>query len=79
MSVEAAREEIHNAITRLRLEGCVPTMRNALMLWRDYLHETELSGLSAADKRSYAAEYKRINWLLSDIFPDEAANETPAE
>jgi hypothetical protein len=79
MSVEAAREEIHNAITRLRLKGCVPTMRNALMLWRDYLQDTQPSGLSTSDKEGYAAEYKRIDWLLSDIFPDEVANETPAE
>jgi hypothetical protein len=75
MSVETVRADIAAAVERIRLEGAVPTMRNALMVWTQYLQETQQSGLSAADKKDYAAEHKRVQWLLTEIFPEEVPND----
>jgi hypothetical protein len=75
MSVETVRADIAAAVERIRLEGAVPTMRNALMVWTQYLQETQQSGLSAADKKDYADEHKRVQWLLTEIFPEEDTND----
>ena len=71
MSVDAVRADINAAIQRIRLEGCAFTMRSALLFWKQYLAETQPYGLSLQDKQDYASEHKRIDWLLSEIFPDE--------
>jgi hypothetical protein len=71
MSSESVRADINAAIQRIRLEGCVPTMRSALLLWQQYLVETQPNGLSASDKESYAAEHKRVQFLLTEVFPHD--------
>jgi hypothetical protein len=71
MSVESVRADINAAIQRLRLEGCVPTMRSALLLWQQYLVETQPNGLSTNDRNEYAQEHKRVTFLLSEIFPPD--------
>jgi hypothetical protein len=71
MSVEPVRADINAAIQRIRLEGCVPTMRSALLLWQQYLVETQPNGLSANDRTEYAQEHKRVTFLLSEIFPPD--------
>jgi hypothetical protein len=70
MSVESVRADIMDAVNRIKLEGCLPTMRSALLVWQQYLTETQPSGLSAADKEDYAAEHKRVQWLLTEVFPE---------
>jgi hypothetical protein len=71
MSVESVRADINAAIQRIRLEGCVPTMRSALLLWQQYLVETQPNGLSTNDRNEYAQEHKRVTFLLSEIFPPD--------
>lgn len=71
MSAESVRADINAAIQRLRLEGCVPTMRSALLLWQQYLVETQPNGLSAHDRNEYAQEHTRVTFLLSEIFPPD--------
>jgi len=75
MSVESVRADIAEAVRRIRLEGCIPTMRNALMVWTQYLLETQQSGLSAADKQDYADEHRRVQWLLTEVFPEEEVSD----
>jgi hypothetical protein len=71
MSVESVRADINAAIQRIRLEGYVPTMRSALLLWQQYLVETQPNGLSTNDRNEYAQEHKRVTFLLSEIFPPD--------
>lgn len=71
MSVESVRADINAAIERIRLEAAVPTMRTALLCWRDYLTETKPNGLSADDEKGYRIEFERIDWLLTDVFPEK--------
>jgi hypothetical protein len=71
MSVESVRADINAAIQRIRVEGCVPTMRSALLVWQQYLVETQPNGLSTNDTNEYAQEHKRVTFLLSEIFPPD--------
>lgn len=75
MSAEQVRSDIMEGIKRIRLEGCVPTMRCALMLWQQYLTETKLSGLSADDERAERIEHDRVRWLLTEVFPKEESDD----
>lgn len=75
MSVESVRADIKDAIMRIRLEGCVPTMRSALMLWQQYLTDTKLSGLSRDDEAAYRDEHDRVKFLLTEVFQEEATND----
>ena len=75
MSVEPVRADIAAAVERIRLEGAVPTMRLALMTyWQVYFGE-RVYGLTPNDKQARAAEEKRVEWLLTEIFPEEIAND----
>jgi hypothetical protein len=40
-------------------------------VWQQYLTETQPNGLSASDKESYAAEHKRVQFLLTEVFPQD--------
>lgn len=75
MSVDSVRADIKDAIMRIRLEGCVPTMRSALMLWQQYLTDTKLSGLSRDDEATYRDEHDRVKWLLAEVFKQEDGDE----
>lgn len=68
------RAAIMDAVNRIKLKGCLPTMRSALLVWQQYPTETQPSGLSAADKNDYAAEHKRVQWLLTEVFPEEVSD-----
>jgi hypothetical protein len=46
-------------------------MRSALLLWQQYLVETQPNGLSTNDRNEYAREHKRVTFLLSEIFPPD--------
>lgn len=70
MSVDTVRSQISDMLRDIRIQGCIPTMRSALMLWSDYLDQTQPNGLSAADKQAYAEERKRVAFLLTDVFPE---------
>ena len=69
--VEEVRAQISEMLRTIRIEGCVPTMRSALLCWREYLAQTQPYGLSVADKKDYEAEHKRVAFLLTDVFPEQ--------
>lgn len=73
MSVEAVRADINAAIERIRLEGAVPTMRMALLTYREVYFSGPVYGLTPSDKQARALELKRVDWLLNDVFPAEDA------
>lgn len=73
MSVEAVRADINAAIERIRLEGAVPTMRMALLTYREAYFSGPVYGLTPNDKQAMALELKRVDWLLNDVFPAEDA------
>ena len=76
MSVETVRADIAAAVERIRLEGAVPTMRLALMTyWIKVCFGERVYGLTPNDKQARAAEEKRVEWLLTEIFPEEIAND----
>lgn len=75
MSVESVRADIQDAVMRLKLEGCVPTMTSALMCWREYLRANKLSGLSRSDEDEYRREFQRIEFLLTEVFPQEESDD----
>ena len=72
MSVEAVRADINAAIERIRLEGAVPTMRLALQTYREAYFGTPIYGLTPNDKRAMDAELKRVDWLLTEVFPEDS-------
>ena len=72
MSVEEVRAQIDAAVRSIRLQGAVPTMRLALQTYREATFAgSRLYGLSPNDKRAYEAELKRVDWLLTEVFPEE--------
>lgn len=75
MSVETVRADIAAAMERIRLEGAVPTMRMALMTYRAAYFVTPTYGLTPNDKRAMDIESKRVDWLLTEIFPEEITND----
>lgn len=70
MNVAEVRADISDMVRAIRINGCVPTMRSALLLWQQHLTDTKLSGLSAADQQSYSAEQERVEFLLTKVFPE---------
>jgi hypothetical protein len=69
--VEEVRAQISEMLRTIRIEGCLPTVRSALLFWREYLTQTQPYGLSVADKRGYEDEHKRLVFLLTEVFPEE--------
>lgn len=74
MSVETVQARIAAGIERIRLEGAVPTMRLALQTYREVYFGTPIYGLSHNDKRAMELELKRVDWLLTEIFPEEVVD-----
>ena len=75
MSAEEVRAQIDAGIRSIRLQGAVPTMRLALQTYREAYFATPLYGLSPNDKRAYEAELKRVDWLLTEVFPEEEVSD----
>lgn len=75
MSIESVRADISAAVERIRLESAVPTMRNALLCWQDYLAQTKPNGLSADDEKGYRLEFEQIKWLLTEVFPEKGGEQ----
>ena len=74
MSLETVRAQISAGIERIRLEGAVPTMRLALQTYRGVYFGTPTYGLTPADKRAMDIELQRVDWLLTEIFPEEVSD-----
>ena len=73
-SVETVQAQITAGIERIRLEGAVPTMRLALQTYRAAYFGTPTYGLTPNDKRAMELELKRVDWLLTEIFPEEVSD-----
>jgi hypothetical protein len=73
--VEEVRAHISEMVKAIRFNGCVPTLRAALCCYKEWLTETQPNGLSVADKQGYADEYKRLDFLLCEVFPEEVASD----
>ena len=71
MSLETVQAQISAGIERIRLEGAVPTMRLALQTYREVYFGTPIYGLTPSDKRAMDIELQRVDWLLTEIFPEE--------
>jgi hypothetical protein len=75
MSAEDVRAQIDAAVHGIRLQGAVPTMRLALQTYREAYFGTPLYGLTPNDKRAYEAELKRVDWLLTEVFPEQEVSD----
>lgn len=73
MSVETVRDQIDAAVRSIKLKGAVPTMRLALQTYREAYFSEPVYGLTPNDKRAYAAELERIDWLLTEVLAEEEA------
>jgi hypothetical protein len=73
--IAEVRADISEMVRAIRINGCVPLMREALLWWREYLLANQEYGLSAADKQAYETTYKQLFFLLTEVFPEEAVND----
>jgi hypothetical protein len=76
--VAEVRADISEMLRAIRINGCVPVMREALLWWQSYLIAHQESGLSAVDKQGYEVLYKQLKFLLTEVFPDEEGGDGQA-
>ena len=73
--VAEVRADISEMLRAIRINGCVPVMREALLWWRERLIAHQESGLSAVDKQAYEVLYRQLDFLLTDVFPQEEVSD----
>jgi len=77
--VEEVRAHISEMVRAVKINACVPTMRYALLLYKQALLTDEPSGLSVDDKKWFDDEHRRLSFLLTDVFPSEEEGDGQAD